>query len=771
MSRHGVLVGIGALVMGGLVVSSVVGAQIVATGVLESGSSRSSRCTAISEDGQWVVGTSRKNGWKWPFYWSASGGIKDMGNPSGGNCTVTGCATVGGSTLVACGNIGGVARKYQNGAWSILPGNADNVVQAYAISRNNATGETWIAGSTVGADSMINEKAWRYRWSNNTYIHFWGYYQDAYGIARNGWAVGKNNWGNGYPDPRYRHDRPIFIFDWTKPGDADGRYGWDQLKPFAGYGEDLPAEGRATAINGGATWACGFMTYNPNNLGVHHAFKWQVPSNPVVGATPNQNWPLPIDLGTLGVEDTTSEAYCISDNATLPVIGGLSRGSFRYSGDKAVYWCAEGANDLYVVLQGLGVDVSRWSRLLRVTGVAVTGQSQTGTILVGYGLYDDDNNAGTADVEMGFVATLPYPPPEKLSIIQHPQSTSACAGANASFTVTAAGLGTISYQWQKNRVNLSNGGRISGVTTPTLTISNTTSSDSGNYRCVVTNAFGSMASNEAVLAAGGPVTPVSSPPTVHGSDAITWRWSDVSFESGYRVKDDNGVLKSGNLPANTTSWQETGLSPNTQYTRRVHAYNDCGESGASGAQSAWTLSAPPTSQTVQPNKSSVCRNGVVTWTAIGGFGSGTVQYYRYVWDRNPGHTWTGSEAVWSSGSLKTLGTSEGNWYLHVRGYNALNVANGTYDVKITVTTGSPADLDGDCDVDGADLNAFLACKTGDALMYDPQALPEGCAPLFRPGGELFVDFDKDGDVDQVDFGVFQTCLSGSGTIADPTCGE
>lgn len=402
MSRHGVLVGIGALVMGGLVVSSVVGAQIVATGVLESGSSRSSRCTAISEDGQWVVGTSRKNGWNWPFYWSASGGIKDMGNPSGGNCTVTGCATVGGSTLVACGNIGGVARKYQNGAWSILPGNADNVVQAYAISRNNATGETWIAGSTVGADSMINEKAWRYRWSNNTYIHFWGYYQDAYGIARNGWAVGKNNWGNGYPDPRYRHDRPIFIFDWTKPGDADGRYGWDQLKPFAGYGEDLPAEGRATAINGGATWACGFMTYNPNNLGVHHAFKWQVPSNPVVGATPNQNWPLPIDLGTLGVEDTTSEAYCISDNATLPVIGGLSRGSFRYSGDKAVYWCAEGANDLYVVLQGLGVDVSRWSRLLRVTGVAVTGQSQTGTILVGYGLYDDDNNAGDGGRGDGF---------------------------------------------------------------------------------------------------------------------------------------------------------------------------------------------------------------------------------------------------------------------------------------------------------------------------------------------------------------------------------
>ena len=45
------------------------------------------------------------------------------------------------------------------------------------------------------------------------------------------------------------------------------------------------------------------------------------------------------------------------------------------------------------------------------------------------------------------------------------------AGA-ASFTVLASGTSPLSYQWQKNQANLSNGGHYSGCTTGTLTITN-----------------------------------------------------------------------------------------------------------------------------------------------------------------------------------------------------------------------------------------------------------------------------------------------------------
>ena len=67
------------------------------------------------------------------------------------------------------------------------------------------------------------------------------------------------------------------------------------------------------------------------------------------------------------------------------------------------------------------------------------------------------------------------------------------------FAVTATGEGTLSYQWQKDQVNLSNGGHYSGCTTATLTVSNVDSSDEADYRCVVTDDCGSTNSDEAAL--------------------------------------------------------------------------------------------------------------------------------------------------------------------------------------------------------------------------------------------------------------------------------
>ena len=75
-------------------------------------------------------------------------------------------------------------------------------------------------------------------------------------------------------------------------------------------------------------------------------------------------------------------------------------------------------------------------------------------------------------------------------------------GSDVSFSVTATGTEPLSYQWQKDVVDLTDGGSITGAVTSTLTIADVMESDEGGYRCVVTNTAGMDTSNTAVLTVG-----------------------------------------------------------------------------------------------------------------------------------------------------------------------------------------------------------------------------------------------------------------------------
>jgi hypothetical protein len=142
-----------------------------------------------------------------------------------------------------------------------------------------------------------------------------------------------------------------------------------------------------------------------------------------------------------------------------------------------------------------------------------------------------------------------------------------------------------------------------------------------------------------------------------------------------------------------TSVNDAGLSPNTPYTYTIEARDNTGEgrgtwhntTGPQGSTVVWTLSVPPAAGSVTPDNTSVCAGSPVTWTAGGGFGAGQIQKYKYVWDQSPTRTWDGSESdEWSTGTLATTPTAAGTWYLHVRGYNGANVANGACDYAVTV---------------------------------------------------------------------------------------
>lgn len=90
--------------------------------------------------------------------------------------------------------------------------------------------------------------------------------------------------------------------------------------------------------------------------------------------------------------------------------------------------------------------------------------------------------------------TVNHIPP---TITGHPQSVAASSGSTLVLTATVSGSEPLTYQWQKDGVELADGGAISGSQTPTLTIHPAALSDSGNYTLVAANPGGSVTSNPA----------------------------------------------------------------------------------------------------------------------------------------------------------------------------------------------------------------------------------------------------------------------------------
>jgi hypothetical protein len=78
-------------------------------------------------------------------------------------------------------------------------------------------------------------------------------------------------------------------------------------------------------------------------------------------------------------------------------------------------------------------------------------------------------------------------------ILAAPAPLSATVGSSVQFSVTAAGSGTLGYQWSLNNIP------ISGATAPTLTLYLVNASDAGSYTVLVANAQGAVVSAPAVL--------------------------------------------------------------------------------------------------------------------------------------------------------------------------------------------------------------------------------------------------------------------------------
>ena len=148
------------------------------------------------------------------------------------------------------------------------------------------------------------------------------------------------------------------------------------------------------------------------------------------------------------------------------------------------------------------------------------------------------------------------------SITSQPTNLFLPPGTTAAFHVTATGSAPLGYRWQKEGVNLANVGRVSGATSPDLTITSIQASDVGNYRVVVTNTVDAVTSVWARLDLPVPPTITTNPVTqtvglggpatfcvtATGSAPLNYQW----YLNGSAVGGANGACFT--IPNTSPAW-------------------------------------------------------------------------------------------------------------------------------------------------------------------------------------------------------------------------
>ena len=144
--------------------------------------------------------------------------------------------------------------------------------------------------------------------------------------------------------------------------------------------------------------------------------------------------------------------------------------------------------------------------------------------------------------------TVVDPNNDPTEIIAHPTDTFANAGGSATFQVTATGRIPLTYQWQVDGgggfSDISNGGKYSGATTSTLTISNITADMDGYLYRVIVGCFDNKTSASATLR-------INHPPAFVGSN------TDLTVSQDGGPKDVTSLLHvSDPDPGQTLTWTE-----------------------------------------------------------------------------------------------------------------------------------------------------------------------------------------------------------------------
>ncbi len=168
------------------------------------------------------------------------------------------------------------------------------------------------------------------------------------------------------------------------------------------------------------------------------------------------------------------------------------------------------------------------------------------------------------------VFTVTVNPAVPVTITQPPAARSVYAGGNATFSVAAAGTAPITYQWKKSGTN------IAGATTPTLVLTNVSSSDAATYSVGVTNVAGGLVSAGAALTLRTPPAGSYEAAIAAAGPIAYWRLGEQSGTTAFDYYGGHDGLYSNvtlGLPGYSPLDPNTSVGFDTNVTSRVIVSN------------------------------------------------------------------------------------------------------------------------------------------------------------------------------------------------------
>ncbi|NYF88998.1 hypothetical protein RBB79_05590 [Tunturiibacter empetritectus] len=259
-------------------------------------------------------------------------------------------------------------------------------------------------------------------------------------------------------------------------------------------------------------------------------YQWSLNGSPIAGATSSSYFiasAIAIDAGSYTVTVTNAAGSVTSQAATVLVGTSITSNPASLSiaqGQTAAFSVAAAGDapfsyQWYVITPGgstgaaiAGATASTYTTPVEGLGSSgsqyyVTVTDTCGTVLT--------STSATLTVTAGNV------PP---TITVQPVRQTAAVGSTPTFSVTAVGPGTLTYQWYRipagSTTGTASAAPISGATAATYTVpatSTTAANDQDGYYVIVSNSYGQAVSQPAILAIGAGILITQQPVTVYVS--------------------------------------------------------------------------------------------------------------------------------------------------------------------------------------------------------------------------------------------------------------
>jgi hypothetical protein len=226
------------------------------------------------------------------------------------------------------------------------------------------------------------------------------------------------------------------------------------------------------------------------------------------------------------------------------------------------------------------------------------------------------------------------------NIVSQSGSTSVCENSAHSFTLTATGTATLSYQWYNSS------GAISGATNNSYSIGSVSLSNADNYYCIVSNSCGTDQSNPIGLV-------VNTVPSIGTNPSNLIKCDGQSAQFTIQASGTSPISYQWYKSPGTTISGATGnsllISPVTSSNAGSYycvATNTCGNDQSNSASLTVNTAAEITTQS---SSSTVCENTSHTMSVTAN-GSGTLSYQ---WYNSSGAINGATNNTYSLGSVST----------------------------------------------------------------------------------------------------------------------